>query len=118
MQDPNSLKQAYDLVSKKKGANTKGIDDLTLDGYSKETIGELSLSLKDHSFKFKPIRCIYIPKRDGFQRPLGIPGPRDKVVQKAAAVELEKIFEKIFEESSHGFRPKRGTHTALKQISG
>ena len=94
------------------------MDELTLDGYSKETIKELSLSLKDHSFKFKPIRRVYISKRDGTLRPLGIPGPRDKVVQKAGAIELEKIFEKIFLNSSHGFRPKRGTHTALKQISG
>jgi retron-type reverse transcriptase len=116
LQEPNNLKYAYNIISKKKGANTKGVDNTTLDGYSNETIKTLSKSLKDHSFKFKPIRRVYITKRDGSKRPLGIPGPLDKVVQKAAAIELENIFENIFEDSSHGFRPKLGTHTALKQI--
>jgi retron-type reverse transcriptase len=118
LQQPQNLKYAYDLISKKKGANTKGVENTTLDGYSNETIKSLSESFKNHSFKFKPIRRVHIPKRDGSKRPLGIPGPRDKVVQKAATIELENIFENIFENSSHGFRPKRGTHTALKEISG
>lgn len=108
---------AYDLVSKKKGANTLGIDNISLDSYSKETVNELSKSLKDHSFKFKPIRRVEIPKPNGGKRLLSIAGPRDKVVLKAASNELEKIYENIFKDTSHGFRPNRGTHTALKQIS-
>lgn len=116
--EAENIKLAYELVSKKKGANTLGIEEETLDSYSNETVKSLIQSLKDHSFKFKPIRRVYIPKSNGEQRPLGIPGPRDKVVQKAACNVLEKIYENIFSEHSHGFRPGRGTHTCLKEISG
>jgi len=112
------LIQAYNQISRKKGANTVGVDDETLDGMSKETIRSLSQKLKDHSFRFKPIRRVYIPKKDGSLRPIGIPGPRDKVVQKAAANALEEIFEKEFLKCNHGFRANKGTHTALKEISG
>jgi len=118
LQEPQNLKNVYNFISRKKGTNTKGFEDITLDRYSNETIKTLSESIKDHSFIFKPIRRIYIPKKDGSKRSLSIPGLRDKVVQKAATIELENIFENIFDENSHGFRPKRGTHTALKQISG
>lgn len=116
--NPENLATAYRMVSGKKGANAEGIVKETLDSYSKQTIQEVSQALKDHSFNFKPIRRDYIPKPQGDERPLGIPSPRDKVVQKAAAIALDEIYEPLFKESSHGFRPKRGTHTALKQITG
>lgn len=109
-------KLAYELVSKNKGANTKGTTDETIDGFSLNIINKNIQELKDHSFKFKPIRRIYIPKKSGQLRPLGIPSPRDKVVQKVAARILEEIYEPEFLNSSHGFRPKRGTHTALREI--
>lgn len=114
----DNIKLAYELISKKKGANTLGIGKETLDSYSKETVESLIKSLKDHSFKFKPIRRVFIPKANGEQRPLGIPGPRDKIVQKAACNVLEKIYEKIFSKHSYGFRSGKGTHTCLKEISG
>lgn len=115
---PERLIQAYESVSKSKASNTKGVDSKTLDSYSKDTIYSVSKSLKDHSFKFKPIRRIEIPKPNGGIRKLGIPSPRDKVIQKVIAMALEEIYEPKFLNSSHGFRPKRGTHSALKSVIG
>nr|YP_009485446.1 cox1I1a maturase [Halamphora coffeaeformis]AVR57510.1 cox1I1a maturase [Halamphora coffeaeformis] len=114
--NPERLIQAYELVSKNKASNTKGIDSETLDSYSKDTIYSVSKSLKDHSFKFKPIRLVEIPKPNGGIRRLGISSPRDKVIQKVMAIALEEIYEVKFLNSSHGFRPKRGTHSALKSV--
>lgn len=115
--NPVKLIQAYELVSSNKGSNTKGIDSETLDSYSKDTIHSVRKSLKDHSFKFKPIRRVEIAKPNGSSRKLGIPSPRDKVVQKVMAMALEEIYEPKFSNSSHGFRPKRGTHSALKSVT-
>lgn len=117
IKDPQSLIHSYEQISKKKGSNTLGIDKETLDSYSKDTILSISESLKDHSFKFKSIRRVLIPKRDGGFRPLGIPGPRDKVVTKSMSSTLERIYENIFLNSSHGFRPGRGTHSAIKTVT-
>jgi hypothetical protein len=115
---PERLIQAYESVSKSKASNTKGVDSETLDSYSKDTIYSVSKSLKDHSFKFKPIRRVEIPKSNGGIRKLGIPSPRDKVIQKVIAMALEEIYEPKFLNSSHGFRAKRGPHSALKSIIG
>jgi len=114
-----SLLNAYEAVSTKASANTKATTDETLDGTSRATIAKLHKELSDHSFKFKPIRRVDIPKKDGKTRPLGIPAPRDKVVQKAICNKLEEIYEgkSIFHGTSHGFRPERSTHTALAQVT-
>jgi retron-type reverse transcriptase len=73
--------------------------------------------MKDNSFQFKPGRRIMIPKSDGVsKRPLTIAPPRDKVVQEVMRMLLEAIFEPTFSNNSHGFRPNRGCHTALRQI--
>jgi len=80
--NPEKLIQAYELVSKNKASNIKSVDSETLDSYSKDTIYSVSKSLQDHSFKFKPIRRVVIPKFNGGIRKLGIPSLRDKVIQK------------------------------------
>ena len=115
----DSLKAAYEAVSCKSSANTKATTDETLDATSEATLTALHRKLKDHSFKFKPVRRVHIPKKDGSKRPLGIPSPRDKIVQKAMCNVLEEIYEKeeLFLDCSHGFRPGRSTHTALKQAT-
>lgn len=90
----------------------------TLDGIKMSFFEKLSRDLKNGSFNFSPTRRIMIPKGPGKtgERPLSIASPREKIVQKAVALILENIFEPIFLDSSHGFRPNRGTHSALKQI--
>jgi nicotine oxidoreductase len=110
------LEVAYNKISKNKGANTSGTDTLTLDGVSRKVLDRISSELKDHSYEFKPARREYIPKANGKCRPLGIPSPRDKIVQQAMVFILEAVWETLFLDSSHGFRPNRSCHTALKQV--
>jgi len=112
---------AYESIKSKSGALTPGTDTETLDGFSIEKIEETIRKLKDHTFQFRPSRRIYIPKPNGKERPLGIPSPQDKVVQKVMAIILEAIYDDTnspkFLDCSHGFRRGRSTHTALKRIS-
>ena len=115
--DPDILETAYNKISKNMGALTPGTDKITLDGTSRKSLEKISLELKSHAYEFKPARREYIPKANGKLRPLGIPSPRDKIVQQAMVMILEAVFEKHFLESSHGFRPNKGCHTALKQVS-
>lgn len=115
--DIKNLSIAYNCVSRKKRANTPFIDQETLDGTSMEILSKISNELKDHSYKFKPIKRLYIPKADGSKRLLGIPNVQDKIVQKSVSMVLEEIFEPIFSDKSFGFRPQRSTHNALKNIS-
>ena len=112
------LKLAYESISRKYSVNTKNVTNDTFGGYSIEVLNELHKELKDHSFKFKPIRRIYISKKNGDKRLLVLPSPKDKVVQKAACNVLEEIYEGkgIFLDCSHGFRSGKSTHTALSQI--
>jgi nicotine oxidoreductase len=117
MLSPEVLEVAYLKISKNKGAMTPGTDGDTLDGTSRQRLNKIILELKDHTFEFKPARREYIPKANGKLRPLGIPSPRDKIVQQAMTMILEAVFEKHFSNTSHGFRPGRGCHTALKQVA-
>lgn len=73
------------------------------------------MKLKAGKYEFSSMRRVYIGKSDGSQRPLTISPPRDKVVQKAIQLVLEPIYEPHFLENSHGFRPNKGCHTALKK---
>jgi len=107
---------AYQKLYANSGATTKGIDDDTADGFSDFYVAELIQSLKDGTYKAKPVRREYIPKQNGKMRPLGIPSFRDKLLQEVVRMILEAIYEPIFDSNSHGFRPEKSCHTALKQI--
>ena len=108
---------AYHKIKSKPGNMTPGSDNETLDGISMKRIKEYIRSLRDQSFQFRPVRRTLIPKANGKMRPLGIPCPMDKLVQEVIRVLLEQIDEPIFSDNSHGFRPGRGCHSALKQVS-
>lgn len=111
-------KIAYEKIKSKPGNMTPGEDGETLDGMSNEWIQGTIRKMKDRSFQFKPAVRKLIPKPNGKLRPLGIPTPKDKVVQEAVRTIIEPLFESRFKDSSHGFRPNRSPHTALKQIRG
>lgn len=108
---------AYQKLYSNKGAVTAGTDNDTADGFSNEYVKTLITELRNGTYKAKPVRREYIPKKNGKKRPLGIPSFRDKLLQEAVRMILEAIYEPIFDNHSHGFRPKRSCHTALKQIS-
>lgn len=109
-------KQAYANIYPNKGAMTKGVDDNTLDGFSLERADHLIGMLVNRQYCPKPVRRVYIPKKNGKMRPLGIPTGDDKLVQEAVRILLERIYEPVFSEYSHGFRPGKSCHTALQQV--
>ncbi|MEH7463812.1 reverse transcriptase domain-containing protein [Bacillus thuringiensis] len=108
--------EAYAKLYPNKGSNTKGINDDTIDGMSLQRIERLIEKLKEQTYQPKPARRTYIPKKNGKPRPLGIPTFEDKLVQEVVRRILESIYEPQFSNHSHGFRPNRSCHTALKEI--
>ncbi len=113
---PKLFELACQKLKSKPGNMTPGIVPTTLDGFSIEIINEIIGKLKDESFKFSPGRRVMIPKASGGERPLTVAPPRDKIVQEVMRMILESVFEPNFSPNSHGFRPNRGCHTALKQV--
>lgn len=118
MYNPRLFLMAYNKLKSKPGNITPGFNPTTLDGILSEVIDQIIQSLKDDSFKFNPGRRIQIPKANGGQRPLTVVSPRDKLVQEVIRMILEVIFEPTFSETSHGLRPDRSCHTALREIKG
>lgn len=107
---------AYQRIYANEGNMTKGTDNKTIDGMSLKRIENIIVSLKDERYQPKPSRRIYIPKKSGKMRPLGIPSFEDKLLQEVIRMILEAIYEGYFEETSHGFRPNKSCHTALTKI--
>lgn len=107
---------AYHNIYAKPGNMTRGVDDVTADGMTLSKIDRLIDALRNESYQPKPARRIYIPKKNGKLRPLGIQSFDDKLVQEVIRMILESIYEDDFEECSCGFRPGRSCHTALTQI--
>ena len=118
MEDQVLWHEAYANIYGNSGAMTKGVDGVTLDGFSQERVTSIIKRLKEGTYRFRPVRRVLIPKKNGKKRPLGISSGDDKLVQEVVRIILERIYEPIFEESSHGFRKARSPHTALEQIGG
>ncbi|MEK8129456.1 group II intron reverse transcriptase/maturase [Paenibacillus filicis] len=112
------LWEAWRRVRANKGA--AGIDGETLVDIEKQGehifLHECHRLLKEGDYHPQPVRRRYIPKKDGKQRPLGIPTIRDRVIQMATKLVVEPIFEADFQEASFGFRPKRSAKGALDRI--
>ncbi|KUF45183.1 group II intron reverse transcriptase/maturase [Myroides odoratimimus] len=107
---------AYQRIYAKPGNMTAGSDGKTIDGMSLERINKLIEVLRNETYQPQPVRRVYIPKKNGKMRPLGIPTFDDKLVQEVIRMILEAIYEGQFLDCSHGFRPKRSCHTALTKI--
>lgn len=107
---------AYAWQEVRANRGTAGIDGQRIEEIERSGVdpflAELADDLRDGTYRAQPVRRVYIPKSDGSQRGLGIPTVRDRVVQAAAKLVLEPIFEADFRESSYGFRPGRDAHQA------
>ena len=107
---------AYGNIYSNQGAMTPGANEETADGMSEEKIEQIIGLMRNERYRFSPARRIYIPKKNGRLRPLGLPSWSDKLVGEVVRLLLEAIYEPQFSRWSHGFRRNRGCHTALRDI--
>ncbi len=96
---------------------TPGADAETADGMTLGKIERIIDALRHERYRFKPVKRVYIPKKDGKQRPLGLPSWSDKLVGEVIRLLLEAYYEPQFSDHSHGYRPDRGCHTALCEVA-
>jgi retron-type reverse transcriptase len=107
---------AYGNIYPNQGAMTPGANSETADGMSEEKIHQITGLMRQEKYRFTPARRVYIPKKNGKLRPLGLPSWSDKLVGEVVRLLLEAYYEPVFSERSHGFRKKHGCHTALREI--
>ena len=115
--NPQLYLLAYGRIYANQGAMTPGADGETADGTSLARIGRIIDALRHERYRFKPVRRIYIPKKNGRRRPLGLPSWSDKLVGEVIRLLLEAYYEPQFSDYSYGFRPGRGCHTALRKVA-
>ena len=104
---------AYGNIYSNKGAMTPGASEETADRMSEEKIDQIIGLMRHERYRFSPARRVYIPKRNGKMRPLGLPSWSDKLVGEVIRLLLEAYYEPGFSDLSHGFRKGRGCHTAV-----
>ena len=118
LQRPDIYFLAYKNLYANTGAATPGVNNDTADGFSEEQVALIINRLKDGTYSPKPVRRTYIKKKQSNKmRPLGLPTFTDKLVQEVVRMILEAIYEPVFSDTSHGFRPNRSCHTALGMIT-
>jgi RNA-directed DNA polymerase len=114
------LEHAYAVARSNRGA--PGVDGMTFAAIEtagrKEWLSGIGKALRDRTYRPDPVRRVMIPKPNGGERPLGIPTIRDRVVQTAAKLVIEPIFEADLEPSAYGYRPKRGAGDAVMAVHG
>ena len=107
---------AYGNIYSNQGAMTPGASEETADGMSEEKIDQIIGLMRDERYRFAPARRVYIPKKNGQLRPLGMPSWCDKLIGEVVRLILEAVYEPLFSSWSHGFRKGRGCHTALREV--
>ena len=115
--NPQLYLLAYGRIYSNKGALTPGPDTETADGMTLAKIDSIIDALRHERYRFRPARRVYIPKKDGKQRPLGVPSWSDKLLGEVLRLLLEAYYEPQFSDHSHGYRPGRGCHTALSDVA-
>jgi group II intron reverse transcriptase/maturase len=115
--NPDLYLLAYGRLYANHGAMTPGVTQETADGMSLRKIGRIVDAMRHERYRFRPVRRVHIPKKNGKTRPLGLPTWSDKLVGEAVRLLLEAYYEPTFSDRSHGFRPRRGCHTALREIA-
>jgi group II intron reverse transcriptase/maturase len=116
MFNPQLFLLAYGRLYANKGAMTPGVTGETVDGMSLAKIEAIIDALRGERYRWLPVKRIYIPKKNGKRRPLGLPTWSDKLVAEVVRLLLESYYEPRFSDRSHGFRPGRGCHTALSEV--
>jgi group II intron reverse transcriptase/maturase len=107
---------AYGNIYPNKGAMTPGAGGETADGMSEGKIDQIIELMRHERYRFPPARRIYIPKKNGKLRPLGLPDWSGKLAGEVVRLLLEAYYEPAFSDRSHGFRKGRGCHTALREV--
>ncbi len=107
---------AYGRIYANEGAMTPGASAETADGMSEAKIEEIIEAMRRERYRFAPARRVFIPKKNGKMRPLGLPSWSDKLIGEVVRLLLEAYYEPQFSDHSHGFRKRRGCHTALREI--
>jgi hypothetical protein len=114
--NPSLYELAHGRIYANHGAMTPGADGETADGMSPARTGRIIDALRHERYRFQPVKRVYIPKKSGKLRPLGLPSWSDKIVGEVIRLLLEAYYEPRFSGRSHGFRPGRGCHTALREV--
>lgn len=115
--NPQLYLLAYGRLYSNHGAMTPGADGETVDGMSLDKIGRIIDALRHERYRFQPVKRIFIPKKNGKMRPLGLPPWSDKLVGEVIRLLLEAYYDPQFSDRSHGFRSGRGCHTALREVA-
>jgi group II intron reverse transcriptase/maturase len=114
--NPSLYELAWGRIYANHGAMTPGADGETADGMSVAKTGRIIDALRHERYRFQPVKRVYIPKKNGKKRPLGLPSWSDKLVGEVIRLLLDAYYEPQFSGRSHGFRPGRGCHTALREV--
>ncbi|RSS32423.1 maturase [Streptomyces sp. WAC05858] len=117
--NPQLFLMAYGRIYRNAGAMTPGSSGETVDGMSLEKIDAIIGALRSESYRWMPVKRVYIDKKGGTRkrRPLGLPTWSDKLVAEVVRLLLEAYYDVQFSDHSHGFRPGRGCHTALQAVA-
>ena len=107
---------AYGNIYANQGAMTPGAGSETADGMSEAKIDQVIELMRSERYRFAPVRRVYVPKKNGKLRPLGLPPWSDKLAGEVVRLLPEAYYEPQFSGRSHGFRKGRGCHTALRQV--
>ncbi len=114
--NPRLYTLAYQRLYSNSGAMTAGVTEETVDGMSLDKIRDIIAVVRAERWRWKPVKRIYIPKRDGKRRALGLPTFSDKLLAEVIRMLLNAYYDVQFSDHSHGFRPGRGCHTALGEV--
>jgi group II intron reverse transcriptase/maturase len=115
--NPQLFLLAYGRIYANQGSMTPGVTAETVDGMSLAKINAIIGELRSESYRWSPARRVYIPKKHGRLRPLGVTAWSDKLVAEVVHLLLQAYYEPQFSDRSHGFRPGRGCHTALSEVA-
>ena len=115
--NPQLYLLAYGRIYSNDGAMTPGVTRETVDGMSQGRIDRMIDAVRHERYRFSPARRVYIPKKNGKMRPLGMPSWSDKLVGEVIRLLLEAYYEPQFSGRSHGFHRGRGCHSALSEVA-